>query len=85
METINVREPTHDQSAFGGLINLSMDDAGLLNITLKPSCTQKFSYRVEDKRENCLQLAFVKRCLARPGCAGEDDEHRLLRRFTLAS
>jgi hypothetical protein len=49
VETINVPLPTHDKTAFGGLMNLSLDDEGLLNITLKPSCTQKLSYRVEDK------------------------------------
>jgi hypothetical protein len=48
VERINLPVPTHDQVAFGGQMNLSIDRQGLLNTTLKPSCTEKTQVRVAD-------------------------------------
>jgi hypothetical protein len=47
VEKVNLPLPRHDQSALGGQMNLSIDNEGLLNITLKPGCRQQFSPRVE--------------------------------------
>ena len=47
VETVNLPVPRRDQTALSGQATLSIDDNGLLNITLKPSCTQQQPYRIE--------------------------------------
>jgi hypothetical protein len=47
VEMVSLPVPRRDQTALSGQATLSIDDNGLLNITLKPSCTQQQPYRIE--------------------------------------
>jgi hypothetical protein len=47
IEAVNLPVPRSDEKALNGLMTLSVDSQGLLNINLRPSCRQKVEYSVE--------------------------------------
>jgi hypothetical protein len=47
IETVNLPLPSYNRRALNDQLSLSVDNEGLLNINLKPTCSEAFSYSLE--------------------------------------